>query len=203
MPLPTPWVRLDDSMNPPLRPLAAPPTSPCVDQHDVARRVALLGDDRRPQPGVAAADDAQVAVSSRTSVGFDSGCRRSRASTGTARRRRSRRGAVGRMSPSAVWLLMVSLVAIVSPGRGRTVPMGRLAERRRHPIRWRHGTRDQRTTCGRGGSDIRTRARVGGRRSPPKGPTWRSVAATPTAWRPLRRRIGHGCVADSGRRVDA
>ena len=33
-----------------------------VDQHDVVRRVALLGDDRRPQPGVAAADDAQVAV---------------------------------------------------------------------------------------------------------------------------------------------
>ena len=33
-----------------------------VDQHDVARRVALLGDDRRPQPGVAAADDAQVAA---------------------------------------------------------------------------------------------------------------------------------------------
>ena len=32
-----------------------------VDQHDVARRVALLGDDGRPQPGVAAADDAQVA----------------------------------------------------------------------------------------------------------------------------------------------
>ena len=32
-----------------------------VDQHDVARRVALLGDDRRPEPGVAAADDAQVA----------------------------------------------------------------------------------------------------------------------------------------------
>ncbi len=32
-----------------------------VDQHDVAGRVALLGDDCRPQPGVAAADDAQVA----------------------------------------------------------------------------------------------------------------------------------------------
>ena len=32
-----------------------------VDQDDVGRRVALLGDDRRPQPGVAAADDAQVA----------------------------------------------------------------------------------------------------------------------------------------------
>ena len=32
-----------------------------VDQHDVTGRVALLGDDRRPQPGVAAADDAQVA----------------------------------------------------------------------------------------------------------------------------------------------
>ena len=31
------------------------------DQHDVAGRVALLGDDRRPQPGVAAADDAEVA----------------------------------------------------------------------------------------------------------------------------------------------
>ena len=31
-----------------------------VDQDDVGGRVALLGDDRRPQPGVAAADDAQV-----------------------------------------------------------------------------------------------------------------------------------------------
>ena len=48
-------------MKPPLRPLAADPHSCGVDQHDVARRVALLGDDRRPQPGVAAADDAQVA----------------------------------------------------------------------------------------------------------------------------------------------
>ena len=33
-----------------------------VDQHDVARRIALLGDDRRPQPRVAAADHAQVAA---------------------------------------------------------------------------------------------------------------------------------------------
>ena len=60
-PLAMPWVRLD-SMNPPLRPLAAEPISRGVDQHDVARRVALLGDDRRPQPGVPAADDAQVAA---------------------------------------------------------------------------------------------------------------------------------------------
>ena len=33
-----------------------------VDEHDVTRRVALLGDHGGPQPGVAAADDAQVAV---------------------------------------------------------------------------------------------------------------------------------------------
>jgi 3-oxoacyl-[acyl-carrier protein] reductase len=33
-----------------------------LDEDDVPARVALLGDDRRPQPGVAAADDAQVAV---------------------------------------------------------------------------------------------------------------------------------------------
>ena len=32
-----------------------------IDQHHVARRVALLGDDRRPQTRVPAADDAQVA----------------------------------------------------------------------------------------------------------------------------------------------
>ena len=32
-----------------------------VDQDDVARRVAFLGDDRRPQSGVAPTDDAQVA----------------------------------------------------------------------------------------------------------------------------------------------
>jgi hypothetical protein len=33
-----------------------------VDQHDVAGRVALLGDDGGPEPGVAAADDGEVAA---------------------------------------------------------------------------------------------------------------------------------------------
>ena len=33
-----------------------------VDQDDIAGWVALLGDDRGPQPGVAAADDAEVAA---------------------------------------------------------------------------------------------------------------------------------------------
>ena len=49
-------------MKPPLRPLAADPTSWASISIDVARRIALLGDDRGPQPGVAAADDAQVAA---------------------------------------------------------------------------------------------------------------------------------------------
>ena len=49
-------------MNPPLRPLAAPPDLAFVDQDDIARRVTFLGDHCGPQPGVAAADDAQVAV---------------------------------------------------------------------------------------------------------------------------------------------
>ena len=88
-------------MKPPLRPLAAEPTSCGVDQHDVARRVALLGDDRRPQPGVAAADDAQVARSrcARAS-GWSRARRRRRTSTGTGRRRRWRRGGAGRSSSS-------------------------------------------------------------------------------------------------------
>jgi hypothetical protein len=33
-----------------------------VDQHDIARRIALLGDHGRPQPGVPAPHDAQVAM---------------------------------------------------------------------------------------------------------------------------------------------
>ena len=63
-----------------------------VDQHDVTGRVALLGDDRRPQPGVAAADDAQIAAlaAHERRVGVRAR-RRRRTSTGTARRRRWRR----------------------------------------------------------------------------------------------------------------
>ena len=48
-------------MKPPLRPLAAEPTSWASISTTSRDGIALLGDDRRPQPGVAAADDAQVA----------------------------------------------------------------------------------------------------------------------------------------------
>ena len=48
-------------MKPPLRPLAAEPDLAGVDEHHVATGVALLRDHRRPQAGVAAADDAQIA----------------------------------------------------------------------------------------------------------------------------------------------
>ena len=61
LPFATPCVRLD-SMNPPLRPLAADPTSWASISTTSCDGVALLGDDRRPQAGVTAADDAQVAV---------------------------------------------------------------------------------------------------------------------------------------------
>ena len=48
-------------MNPPLRPEAPQPTVAPSSSTTSLRRVALLGEDRGPQAGVAAADDAQVA----------------------------------------------------------------------------------------------------------------------------------------------
>ena len=58
-PLRSPWVRLAEQ-NPPLRPDAAQPTVARLEQHDVPAGVALLGQQRGPEAGVAAADDGEV-----------------------------------------------------------------------------------------------------------------------------------------------
>ena len=58
-PLRSPWVRLA-AQNPPLRPDAAQPMVRPSSEHHVPVRLALLGQQRGPEPGVAAADDGQV-----------------------------------------------------------------------------------------------------------------------------------------------
>ena len=67
-PLSSPWVS-EASQKPPLRPDAAQPIGPRLEQHDAAAGVAALGVHRRPEPEVAAADDRQVGARRRGQLG--------------------------------------------------------------------------------------------------------------------------------------
>ena len=59
MPFAKPWVS-DALQNPPLRPEAPAPGLVLLEDDDLAMRVALFGEQGRPQPRVARADYAQV-----------------------------------------------------------------------------------------------------------------------------------------------
>ena len=69
-----------------------PPSRPCgLEQHDVARRVGLLGEQRGPQPGVAAADHREVGlVSRRPAAAQAAGASGESSQNGSARRRPAR-----------------------------------------------------------------------------------------------------------------
>ena len=72
-PLSRPWVRLA-SQKPPLRPEAAQPDRARLDDDDAGVGVAALGEQRGPQPGVAAADDHEVGGRGSASARGRAGC---------------------------------------------------------------------------------------------------------------------------------
>ena len=152
-----------------------------LDEHDVAGRVALLGDERRPQPGVAAADDAEVAASrSARASGWTRAGRRRRTSTGggTASAIASRwassmgRGSLWHYLPAAMDLGIAgkrAAVAAASAGLGFGAAAALAAEGVQVVI----CGRDDARAAGRGRADRARLRALGGRRGHGRG--WRGV----------------------------